>query len=165
VAQGKQGYGKFLQASAAAIYPLETALLAAGVNDILADWHERSRAEAIRLDLDDMGAPAPAIRPAPCFRGEAFQFGVLYVLEGSRLGAQVLTERVMALDDHRIQAATRYLRHGEGKRFWPTFLERLETSASVRHSQEIAVAGALEAFSWFSAQLPAASNPEPADAG
>ncbi len=164
-AQGAEGYCRFLQASAAAICPLEFALLRAGVDDILPDWHERSRAESLRLDLDDLAAPAPSIRTAPCFGGENFQLGVLYVLEGSRLGARLLAERAMAHEDSRIRMATRYLRHGEGKRYWQSFLDRLETSTAARHSPQTVIAGAREAFSWFAPDVQGSSILEIADAG
>jgi hypothetical protein len=46
-----------------------------------------------------------------------------------------------------------YLRHGEGLPCWQTFVERLDSSATVRRSPEDAVAGAhTAAFRWFGAR-------------
>src|SRR3954451_1386085 len=52
---GEAGYRSFLLASAAAVFPLEQALLAAGVGALLPDWRQRTRAAALRGDLADLG--------------------------------------------------------------------------------------------------------------
>jgi hypothetical protein len=78
----------------------------------------------------------------PPLGGEAHQFGVVYVLEGSRLGAKVLVRRLLASPDLQKTRAMRYLRHGEGLPLWRTFVERLESSAAVRRSPADAIAGA-----------------------
>ena len=41
---GEAGYRSFLLASAAAVFPLEQSLLAAGVGALLPDWTRRTRA-------------------------------------------------------------------------------------------------------------------------
>jgi heme oxygenase len=149
IAQGEAGYREFLRLSAVAIRPLEESLSAANVECILPDWRERSRWASLRADLADLGmitAPAAPVLP---LGGEAHQFGVLYVLEGSRLGAKVLIRRLLALPDLPPLRALRYLRHGEGRPLWHTFLERLECSAAVRCSPTEAIAGAKAAFSFF----------------
>jgi heme oxygenase len=133
------------------VYPLERALHAAGVARVLPDWSDRARSEALRADLAALDVPEPEAADAPALRGEAYLFGVLYVLEGSRLGAKLLTRQILSDASARMRRATRYLRHGEGKPLWQTFLERLETSAAVKHSPEQAIAGACAAFSCFGA--------------
>ena len=45
---GEAGYRSFLLASAAAVFPLEQALLAADVGAILPDWAQRARTAALR---------------------------------------------------------------------------------------------------------------------
>ena len=109
-------------------------------------------------------ARRPRLLPA---RWRGFLFGVLYVLEGSRLGARLLTRQILASGDPHLRRATRYLRHGEGKPFWQTFLARLESSIAVRRSPERAVAGAVAAFACFAGRLPNARvhAVEAADAG
>jgi heme oxygenase (biliverdin-IX-beta and delta-forming) len=149
IGQGEAGYREFLRLSAVAIRPLEESLSAANVECILPDWRERSRWASLRADLADLGmTPAPAA-PVPRLDGEAYQFGVLYVLEGSRLGANVLLRRLLAMPSLPPLRALRYLRHGEGHPLWHTFLERLESSAAVRRSPMEAIAGAKAAFRFF----------------
>ncbi len=83
---GEAGYRSFLLASAAAVFPLEQSLLAAGVGALLPDWTRRTRAAALRADLTDLGITDVAAATAPPLAGAARMFGALYVLEGSRLG-------------------------------------------------------------------------------
>ena len=118
---GEAGYRSFLLASAAAVFPLEQALLTAGVDSLLPDWTRRTRAAALRADLTDLGITAVAAATAPPLAGAACKFGVLCVLEGSRLGAKLLVPDLLAGGSARVQAATRYMRHGEGYRLWPSF--------------------------------------------
>jgi heme oxygenase len=158
-AAGLSGYIDFLRASAAAVLPLEQALAAARVHEILPDWDARARSTALRDDLAALGVPAPMARvDVPAVGGEARQFGMLYVLEGSRLGAKILARDAQASADPRMCAATRYLRHGEGQRLWPSFVERLEASDATTRAPHEAVAGALAAFALFG-ETPACLEP------
>lgn len=150
--EGFDGYRAFLLANAAAIFPLEQALTEAGVHRILPEWEMRARAAALRADLASVGASAPRVEETPEIGGEAYQFGMLYVLEGSRLGAKVLARIVSESADPRVRAASRFLHHGEGVRFWQTFLERLENSTAVAAAPEEALAGAHAAFALFASQ-------------
>lgn len=111
-------YGRFLMAQAGPVFALEEALEAAGVAEAVHDWPRRSRRTALHHDLDALGLHVPA---ASARVSEVF--GALYVLEGSRLGAAALSRRVSGLPDH-------FLRHGEGERLWPSFLELLEKNIS-----------------------------------
>src|SRR5215475_11462502 len=56
----RHGYRRFLEASAAALSPLEAALERGGVNHIFSDWSERSRRAAIAADLERLGG---SVRP------------------------------------------------------------------------------------------------------
>ena len=142
---GKAGYCEFLRLTWAAIYPLEQALVEAKVERILPDWNQRSRIAALRADLADLGVDSKPRGKRPSIGGEAYLFGVLYVLEGSRLGARVLsTDLTLATP-----SALRYLRHGGGLPLWHTFVKRLEESEAARRSPEDAIAGAEVAFSYF----------------
>src|SRR5688572_11374509 len=105
-------YRRFLQASAATLIAIEQLLETAGVAQLLTDWSERSRREPILADLhrlDSQAQPLALRRTAPT---PAEVFGILYVLEGSRLGARVLLEQVLASADERVRNASAYLRHG-----------------------------------------------------
>jgi heme oxygenase (biliverdin-IX-beta and delta-forming) len=145
---GETGYRSFLLASATAVFALEQAL-AADMNAILPDWAQRSRTAALRADLADLGVVDVPAAPPPLLAGEARQFGALYVLEGSRLGAKLLLPELLAHGSSRVRAATRYLRHGEGRRLWPSFLAHLESSEAVRRRPDDAIAGARAAFALF----------------
>jgi heme oxygenase len=153
---GEAGYRSFLLASAAAVFPLEQALLTAGVDLLLPDWTRRTRAAALRADLTDLGITDVVLATAPPLAGAAGMFGMLYVLEGSRLGARLLVPDLLAGGSTRVRAATRYLRHGEGHRLWQSFLTHLESSQPVRECPDEAIAGARIAFALFIAGRPEA---------
>ena len=153
---GEAGYRSFLLATAAAVFPLEQALLAAGVESLLPDWTRRTRAAALRADLTDLGITDVVLATAPPLAEAARMFGALYVLEGSRLGARLLVPDLLAGGSARIRVATRYLGHGEGHRLWQSFLAHLESSRPVRECPDEAIAGARMAFALFIAGRPEA---------
>lgn len=149
ITQGDTGYAKFLACSAAALLPIERALGEAGIAAVLPDWPQRSRSEALRLDLSALSLPEPSVSPVPEVGGRAFQLGMVYVLEGSRLGARLLLREAQFTLTPATRAAMRYLSHGQGLPFWPTFLQRLEASPHARREPEQAAAGARVAFQLF----------------
>ena len=147
--RGDAGYAQFLMSSARALLPAEQALTDGQVSTILPDWPMRSRSLALRHDLSVLSLPEPEMLPAPRIEGTAFLFGMLYVLEGSRLGAQWLLRQASVSLSPAVRTATRYLAHGQGLRLWATFLERLEASQPVRDEPRQAAAGACAAFELF----------------
>jgi heme oxygenase len=157
LAGGEPGYAAFLRGSAAAVFPLENALEAARVASILPDWELRSRRNALSLDLADLGETVEPIPPFTATDTDAFSFGILYVLEGSRLGAALLASRMPKYPSERAGMATRYLKHGAGQGLWPSFLEHLEAAQSVRSAPHEAVSGAQSAFAAFAAAYSAAA--------
>jgi heme oxygenase len=146
---GDAGYREFLVRSATALLPVEQALHEAEVASLLPDWPQRSRSRALRLDLAALSLQEPSASPVAGVGGEAFQFGMLYVLEGSRLGARLLLAEVEATLSPVSRAATRYLSHGQGLSLWSTFLQRLEASQQVRRAPDETVAGARAVFRHF----------------
>ncbi|MGY3548501.1 MULTISPECIES: biliverdin-producing heme oxygenase [unclassified Bradyrhizobium] len=142
------GYRRFLEASAAALLPLETALERAGVADIFPDWPRRSRGSAIAEDLDRIGGeahPSPPI--APLDRNGVF--GTMYVLEGSRLGAKYLLRTVADCGEPVVASATNYLKHGSGQPLWRTFLGKLESQMVTPQDEAEIISGARRAFAAF----------------
>jgi heme oxygenase len=130
------GYRRFLQASAAALLPLESALVEAGVAKIFLDWPERARSAAITADLGRLGSAVPAtVSVLPLTRSGLF--GTMYVLEGSRLGAKFLLKTVADAGDPRISEATAYLSHGAGKRLWQGFLATLASEEACDEDEAI----------------------------
>lgn len=162
MAHGTAGYQAFLLRSAAALLPLERVLQAANIERVCPDWLVRSRSSALKSDLMDLCLAEPALVPIPDMHGPAFQLGILYVLEGSRLGAHVLLKDALRTLPPQAHSATRYLAHGRGQPLWPTFLQRLEASASARDALTDTVAGARTAFSVFiaSAKIEVPISPE-----
>ena len=146
--QGVVSYAALLSALAAALVPIERALEASGIVRVLPDWPRRRRTDLLLADLAVLGAPLPIEVDPPEVKGEARQFGVAYVVEGSRLGGKLLLRRALAHPDERVRAATGYLAHGASD-LWPSFVARLEASTAVSRAPEEAVAGARLAFSLF----------------
>jgi heme oxygenase len=143
-------YRDFLEVSAAALLPLEAALVDAGVERIFADWPLRARSRAILDDLDRVGGgPHPLALPGGL--GFADVLGTMYVLEGSRLGAKVLLRRVASSSDPVVSGTTRYLRHGAGLHLWPSFLVMLERHRTALHDDGAVIAAACRAFALFAA--------------
>ena len=143
----RDDYVRFLAANAAALLPIERALERAGVRQLVTDWDERRRSNIILADLDRLGGSAKQLAwNAGLTR--ARMLGTLYVLEGSRLGARFLVQLVMRSHDPVVRDATAYLRHGEGRRLWPSFLALLEHEARDHDVTEL-TAGATGAFALF----------------
>ena len=145
-------YLAFLTGSANALFPIEEALSAARVQDILPDWPLRARSAALRQDLETFGATAADPESVPPFTRASLP-GALYVLEGSRLGAKMLAPQALSHESARVRAATRYLVHGEGDNFWRSFLAWLETESAGHENAEPLVAGARAAFATFASAM------------
>ena len=146
------GYEHFLSLSARAIFPLERALNRANVTSVLPDWPQRSRTAALQSDLEALSIPAPTmedLRNESRLHDEAYQFGVLYVLEGSRLGGRAILQNLLKVPEQARAHGYMYLSHGAGQPLWRTFLERLEASAAARRRSESAIAGAVATFERF----------------
>lgn len=85
--------------------------------------------------------------------------GILYVLEGSRLGGSVILRRVLASPDATLHDHVRFLRHGEGLRLWPSFAAWLAADEPAQADRSGAVAGARLAFAAFAGAQAAVSVP------
>lgn len=139
------GYGAFLSASAMAIAPLELALERAGVVDWLPDWPSRVRRTVLAHDLAALSLEVPPFATAVVPSAD-FGVGLLYVLEGSRLGARFLARQVRAAG-HGLPL--NYLTQGEGADLWRTFLAWLEKPNVGTQTDEVE-AGARYGFQCFS---------------
>lgn len=143
----RTGYRRFLAANAAALLPLEQALERSGVRQIMPDWEQRARSHAILADLAFFADSARPLALDGLLDRDRL-LGTLYVLEGSRLGARVLVKLAMRSADPDVRAATAYLRHGEGRGLWPSFLSLLEREGASADEAEL-IAGADAAFAMF----------------
>lgn len=139
------GYGAFLSASALALIPLELALERAGVADWLPDWDKRVRRTALARDLAALGLEAPPFAHA-IVPSSDFGVGLLYTLEGSRLGARFLARQVRAAG-HGLPLS--YLTQAGGDDLWRTFLAWLEKPNVGTRTDEVE-AGARYGFQCFS---------------
>ena len=142
------GYRKFLEINAAALLPLERALVRAGVRDVLPDWDHRARSKSILCDLARLGG-TPRSLDVPELPDRSAVLGTLYVLEGSRLGAAYLLREVRQCSDAVVSGNTAFLSHGAGRPLWPSFLAALERHASELADDGDIVGPARSAFSLF----------------
>lgn len=146
----RPGYRSFLATHSAVLPALEATLSRSGAADLLPDWPTRLRAPSLAADLVSIGgtsrmtadgANEPVDAPAA--------LGMLYVLEGSRLGGAVLAGRVANNVDADCRGATRYLRHGERRGLWASFVAAFDASEHVRDNPDEVIGGALTAFDLF----------------
>lgn len=136
-------YRRFLTATAAAFIPVEQAIDAAGDAAALGSWTRRPRADLLRADLAELGAPVPP-RPAPLrLDGGPALLGAVYVLEGSRLGGAVLIRRLGP------GWPARFLTAPAGPGSWPALLATLETGLADPEDLEAAIATARTIFARF----------------
>ena len=85
----------------------------------------RSRSRALRDDLAALGLERPASIDASFLNSRGGVAGLMYVLEGSRLGAAVIRRR---LAQSGAAFPTSFLSHGEGTGHWPSFLRWLDST-------------------------------------
>lgn len=139
-------YARFLQAQSGPVIALEAALEDFGVHRLLPDWRLRSRRAALQHDLEYF-----CLRAESCtsvrLKSTAQAFGTLYVLEGSRLGARVLLQQILAAAPA-LKPATVFLSHGADHRLWTSFLQLLEANVGITDLARCAQ-GAREAFAMF----------------
>lgn len=142
-------YRQFLAAHALVIPPVEEALEDAGIAALLRDWPTRTRRDALRKDLAILGLEMPKAGPGPDLPTAASMLGAAYVLEGSRLGAQVITRMIGQNSDPKVMEATHFLKHGTGARLWPSFLAILNENVTGQAAIGEAQNSARRVFSLF----------------
>ena len=135
-------YRTFLKVHAAALMPLEQILSCKAVS--LPSWTPRST--LLAADLSMLGSPVPSPVSIVGDFSAAMLHGVLYVVEGSRLGGSVLAQRVGA------GLPKAYLGAVHPKGEWRSFLAAFDAAADAGSSSWLAeaVSGAKFAFDYFS---------------
>jgi heme oxygenase len=112
---------------------------------LIADLDTRSRLEAARLDLVDLGRPVPEVAPLPIPAGEAL--GWLYVSEGSTLGAAFLLKAVEAIGLGEGNGARHLAAAPAGRgKHWRNFKEALNAAELGPEEDEAVIVGANAAF-------------------
>jgi len=147
------GYRAFLEAHAQVVPDCERHLVRAGCDARFPGWTGKVRTPALRSDLDAMGVAKPMPRAfaqadVQLSTADPALVGMMYVLEGSRLGGLVLARRVRKSGNARCQSATQYLAH-DGGVSWRSFLDRLETLQFTEVETQAALAAAIEIFRLF----------------
>ena len=136
-------YGRFLQAQAAALLPVERALGSAGADALAEAWDEHRRAPLLIADLAALElAPGPFVTP-PAYASDAHLAGGLYVIEGSRLGGAVLRRQVPGAFPSAFLSA----RQAPGR--WPRFVANLDRLLYSPQRVESAIEAALATFACF----------------
>ena len=87
-------YLSLLKLHARALPAIEAALERGGLGEMVVDWQDHRRTGQLQSDLAALGEPMPEPAPVPAFTTPARVLGAAYVLEGSRLGSQILRESV-----------------------------------------------------------------------
>jgi heme oxygenase len=136
------GYADFLAAQAAAFLPIEAALDRAGAGDLLPDWLDRRRSGALKADLAALGRSSPEVATAPAYADEASVWGGIYVLEGSRLGGNVLRKGVA-------KELPKSFLAPPAKGSWGKFVAALERNLSDRVVLQRAGLSAVKTFACF----------------
>lgn len=147
----RDDYIRFLSAMRDPFAQIEAWLDGADAADLPPDWPARRRSTVLQADLGGLAIPAPEVAPTPLPRtlSGAEAPGLLYVLEGSRLGGQVLLRQVLASPDPLVRGNARFLQHGAGLRLWPSFATWLGPRPASDHAA--AIRGAQRAFALFAA--------------
>lgn len=140
-------YRVMLQAHARALPAVEAALAEGAGAATLPDW--RPRALSLAADLTDLevvpSPPLPFAEFDTSERGDGARWGALYVLEGSRLGGQLLARGVAADLPHRYLSA----RHLPGE--WRALLAAFDARAAAASPawREGALEGARATFALY----------------
>lgn len=144
-----EDYVEFLLQHAAALAPLEALLDANHVEHILPDWPQRRRMADLRADLTALDQKLSSIEFDIGAAHPSRLYGILYVLEGARLGAEVLVRIVASSPIAAVRDNCRYLSHGRraGQHLWRDYLDRLEGADNL--DMDAAISGAREAFERF----------------
>lgn len=122
-------YRNFLQASYAHRQPVERYLAGTDWPAAFGDWRPTELGPLIAADLTDIGAERPRIQPFDLSKDIASLVGVIYVLEGSALGAKLIRRMAGALgydENHGARHLVRQERLGSWRDLL-AIMERLES--------------------------------------
>lgn len=122
----RDAYARYLHGMARFRAPIEAWLQHQSMPDELEDWRPEFYGEDIIRDLADLGNRQPdkgaTFAPPP----GAGLMGLLYVLEGSALGARLLAKRAERLDLTADFGARHLFRQAGNFVSWRTFSDRME---------------------------------------
>ncbi|MDR6674754.1 biliverdin-producing heme oxygenase [Xanthomonas sp. 1678] len=114
-----------------------------------AHWRYQPRSPLLAQDLAALQASPPPPSPAPLAPEAGSRWGMLYVVEGSRLGGRVIARRLRQTLGE-IAPALAYFELGHGDpASWRRFQQRLEQALPTTALQQAAVDGARAMFAHF----------------
>jgi len=150
--ENRQQYRRYLEATWTARKPVELSLDASDAATLYAAWPERSVCDALSQDIDDITPNRPVGphwgRPsAPLSPGQ--MLGILYVLEGSALGAQLLEQRVAAIGMTPAFGARHMARQTSQPRGWTEFVAVLENTKLDPQDDALCMDAAVDTFDSF----------------
>ncbi|MBS7457057.1 biliverdin-producing heme oxygenase [Coralloluteibacterium stylophorae] len=141
------GYRAFLRAMHRFHRRAEAGLDRAEAERLLPGWAPQRRASLIAADLRALGdADDDAPLPALAIDGAGAALGLLYVVEGSALGARMLLPQVRALGAPADRATSFLERHAAAPERWRAFLSRLDAAALDATQEHALTASARGAF-------------------
>lgn len=141
----RDDYAGLLAAHAEALLPVEALLDQGGADAITEDWPQRRRGGVIQVDLDALGVAVPESDAEDTELSAAAMAGMLYVLEGSRLGGRFLAR---GIPDSWPRA---YLGSQQPPHMWRELLAKLDALLYMPEALEIAVTAANQTFGRFEA--------------
>ena len=123
-----KSYTRYLEGMAAFRAPVERALLQADTSAILGEWQPGMVSAELAQDLRDLGREnVAAVGDFPLPADRDGLLGVLYVLEGSALGARVLVRRAAALGFTAEHGARHLAAQTARPQAWPQFVALLDS--------------------------------------
>lgn len=125
-----EGYRRYLSATLAIRSRYEDLLDASGAATVWPAWPGRRVAHLVAQDLDDLGGARPTLeKKAELPLNPAELLGALYVLEGSSLGARVLSRSVHAFGVSAYRGARHLHAQAGDAAIWRDFLSVLDGAA------------------------------------
>jgi heme oxygenase len=143
----RASYIRYLRGMHAFRAPYESALSGLDWAALCGDWRPTLIAQSLHEDLDDVGAfPLEAARPiadtSTVISDRSGAFGVLYVLEGSSLGARLLYTEAKKLGLTATFGARHLARQSAGFETWRGFEALLETADGFEMPTAVSAANA-----------------------
>ncbi|PPU92704.1 biliverdin-producing heme oxygenase [Xanthomonas albilineans] len=118
-----------------------------------ARWRYQPRIPLLVQDLLVLQVPPPALLPAPPAHAAGSGWGMLYVVEGSRLGGRVIARQLRARLAESA-SALRYFELGNADPdAWRHFQQRLEQALTTPARRQAAIDGARTMFAHFHTHL------------
>jgi heme oxygenase (biliverdin-IX-beta and delta-forming) len=156
-----ESYGQHLSRVFCWLQPLEDGI-AHFASSLPADWPARRRSNLVARDLTYLNVShSPAASSARAFTSVARCFGVMYVLEGSTLGAQVIGKRLTArLGVEQATGMAFYSGYGKDTAaMWKKFLSQLNQTFAAHPDWTAEIAdAACETFRSYAATVPVARS-------